>query len=61
VTPALLGTYAYVNPAVAVFLGWLILDEQLTQPQIIGTVVILIGVLTVTLSSARRKTAALKV
>lgn len=51
VTPALLGTYAYVNPAVAVFLGWLMLDETLTQTQVIGTLVILLSVIMVTLAS----------
>ena len=55
VTPALLGTYAYVNPAVAVFMGWLILDETLTQTQVMGTLVILAAVLLVTLTPARRQ------
>ena len=59
VTPALLGTYAYVNPAVAVLLGWLVLDETLTQPQVIGTLIILIAVVTVTLASSRRASAPL--
>ncbi len=36
--------YAYVNPVVAVFLGWLILDEPLTWVSIIAMVVILGGV-----------------
>lgn len=51
VTPALLGTYAYVNPAVAVLLGWLMLDETLTRTQIIGTLIILLAVVMVTLAS----------
>ncbi len=51
VTPALLGTYAYVNPAVAVLLGWLMLDETLTQTQVIGTLIILLSVVMVTLAS----------
>lgn len=51
VTPAILGTYAYVNPAVAVFLGWLMLDESLTQTQVIGTLIILLSVIMVTLAS----------
>jgi drug/metabolite transporter (DMT)-like permease len=29
-------TYAYVNPVVAVFLGWLILDEAVTLPVVVG-------------------------
>lgn len=36
--------YAYVNPVVAVFLGWLILSEPLTTLSIIAMVVILLGV-----------------
>lgn len=36
--------YAYVNPLVAVLLGWAILDEQLTWISIVAMVVILIGV-----------------
>ncbi|MGH8541687.1 MAG: EamA family transporter [Stenotrophobium sp.] len=54
VTPALLGTYAYVNPAVAVLLGWWLLGERLTPVQLLGTAVILAGVVTVTLASARK-------
>jgi len=36
--------YAYVNPVVAVFLGWLILNEPLTWLSIVAMVVILGGV-----------------
>lgn len=53
VKPALLGTYAYVNPAVAVFLGYWLLDEQLTRIQVAGTAIILLGVVTVTLAAGR--------
>lgn len=48
VPPARLGTYAYVNPAVAVVLGWWLLDERLNTTQVLGTVIILGGVLLVT-------------
>jgi drug/metabolite transporter (DMT)-like permease len=54
VTPARLGTYAYVNPAVAVVLGWWILGESLTRAQVLGTIVILGGVVIVTLASRKR-------
>lgn len=50
VTPALLGTYAYVNPAVAVLLGCWLGGESLNRLQLVGTGVILIGVVLVTLS-----------
>lgn len=55
VTPAQLGTYAYVNPAVAVLLGWWLLDEQLAGMQIVGTLVILASVVLVTLTSSLSK------
>lgn len=57
VTPSQLGTYAYVNPAVAVLLGWLVLDERLSMMQIGGTLIILLSVIGVTLASRRRQPA----
>ena len=51
VSPARLGTYAYVNPAVAVLLGWWLLDEQLDTTQLLGTCIILAGVILVTWAS----------
>ncbi len=36
--------YAYVNPIVAVFLGWLILNEPLTWMSVVAMVIILAGV-----------------
>lgn len=38
------GTYAYVNPVVAVFLGWLILDETITARVVVAGVVIVVAV-----------------
>jgi drug/metabolite transporter (DMT)-like permease len=55
VPPALLGTYAYVNPAIAVILGWWLLDEHLNGTQVLGTLVILGGVLLVSWASRRPK------
>lgn len=45
--PSLVGTYAYVNPVIAVFLGWLIIQEQITRQQILALIVILSGVVLV--------------
>jgi drug/metabolite transporter (DMT)-like permease len=42
--PSIAGTYAYVNPAVAVVLGWLILGEPLTGRTIVGGAVINLAV-----------------
>ncbi|MEA2683823.1 MAG: hypothetical protein QOK05_2151 [Chloroflexota bacterium] len=44
VSAALAGTYAFVNPAVAVFLGALVLGEPLTPFVVIGGAVIIAGV-----------------
>lgn len=43
-TPAMVGTYSYVNPAIAAVLGWWILDEHLGANQLIGMAVIFAGV-----------------
>ncbi len=48
-TPALIGTYGYVNPAIASFLGWQFLHEHLSGAQLIGMVVIIVGVSILTL------------
>ena len=37
-------TYAYVNPAVAIVLGWLILDEVITPITLIGATIIVLSV-----------------
>jgi drug/metabolite transporter (DMT)-like permease len=47
--PALLGTYGYVNPAIASFLGWQFLHEHLSGAQLVGMVVIIAGVSILTL------------
>jgi drug/metabolite transporter (DMT)-like permease len=40
---AIVGTYAYVNPVIAVILGYLIADEKITLIQILGMVIIIIA------------------
>ncbi len=47
-------TYAFVNPVIAVFLGWLILSEEVTAFVALGTAVIVASVAVVVLSSAER-------
>lgn len=44
VPPALAGTYAYVNPMVALVVGWLWLNEPLTGPMLGSMAVALFGV-----------------
>ena len=55
--PSQVGTYAYVNPVVAVFLGWLIADEIITGRQLVALAIILTGVIVVNLSKERKKAA----
>jgi len=45
------GTFAYVNPAVAAILGWAVLGESLGALQLAGMLVVLLGVALVTLPS----------
>jgi drug/metabolite transporter (DMT)-like permease len=42
--PSLVSTYAYVNPVIAVFLGWMLANETIGIHTIVATVVILCGV-----------------
>jgi drug/metabolite transporter (DMT)-like permease len=42
--PVLVSTYAYVNPVVAVFLGWAVAGEPITRGTLIAAAVILAGV-----------------
>lgn len=51
--PSLVGTYAYVNPVVAVFLGWLMLGEVISTQQVIALSVILAGVILVNFSNEK--------
>lgn len=53
-SPVLVGTYAYVNPVVAVFLGWLIANEQISNLQLVALAIILAGVILVTLSKEKK-------
>ncbi len=53
-TPSLVGTYALVNPAVAVFLGWLIADEKILFNQVIALMIILSGVVLVTFTKRQQ-------
>ena len=50
---SLVATYAYVNPVVAVFLGWLVLSEPLTVPILVGGGIV-VGAVAVVVSAERR-------
>ena len=51
-------TYAYVNPVVAVGLGGLLRDEQLTAPTVVGGAVTVLAVAVVVREEGRRRRAA---
>ena len=53
---SLVATYAYVNPVVAVLLGWLVVSEPITPAILIGGAVVIVGVALV-VSAERRTTA----
>ncbi|HYG08188.1 MAG TPA: drug/metabolite exporter YedA [Stenotrophomonas sp.] len=53
VRPALAGSYAYVNPVIAVALGAWVGHEQFTTADLVAMAVILAGVVVVTLSRGR--------
>src|SRR5215204_4588126 len=44
-TATLANTFAYVSPVIAVFLGWIILDENINIRIIVATIVIIVGVI----------------
>jgi drug/metabolite transporter (DMT)-like permease len=52
---SLVSTYAYINPVIALFLGWLILGEILSLTIVLASVVILAGVFVVKLGTDKYK------
>ena len=48
-------TYAYVNPIVAVFLGWLVLHEKLDGWMLAGSAIIIVSVILVTGAKPKRR------
>ena len=55
-SPSALSTYAYVNPVVAVFLGWAIAGESLTGQMLVGAAVIVVSVMLVTANNKKKLT-----
>jgi drug/metabolite transporter (DMT)-like permease len=53
--PARIATYAYVNPVVAILLGWAIADERLTGRTMLAAAVILGGVALITSGISREQ------
>ncbi len=50
-------TYAYVNPVIALFAGWFVLDEILSADIILATIVILFGVGLINLGNRKKSVA----
>jgi len=58
VPPARVSTYAYVNPVIAVFLGWFLAGEGVTSQTLMGAAVILSAVFLITKPAAKQMTPA---
>jgi drug/metabolite transporter (DMT)-like permease len=58
-SPTKVGTYAYVNPAVAVLVGYFLGGETLGLRTILGTLLVLISVLVITTTRVKKPLAAL--
>jgi drug/metabolite transporter (DMT)-like permease len=52
---AIVSTYAYVNPVVAVFLGWLILHERVDAYLLTGSAIVVLSVILVTTAKVKTK------
>src|ERR1700733_1118915 len=57
-SPTKVGTYAYVNPIVAVLVGYFLGGEELTARTILGSLCILVSVIVITTMPAKRPAAA---
>jgi drug/metabolite transporter (DMT)-like permease len=53
-TPALASTYAFVNPVIAVLLGWLLAGEPLTPSLFLSTALIVAAVVLITLKPGKK-------
>lgn len=55
-TPAIMSTYAYVNPMIAVLLGWLIAGEEMNAVMLAGTAIVVGSVVLITSNKGRADT-----
>jgi len=60
-SPTKVGTYAYVNPVVAVLLGYFLGGEALDRRTILGTLLVLVSVVVITTMPARKPVAVVAV
>ena len=59
-SPTKVGTYAYVNPVVAVLVGYFLGGETIDPRTILGTLFVLISVVVITITPAKKPAAALE-
>jgi len=52
-TPSRVSTYAYVNPVIAVFLGWALLGETVSSRMFLGMLIVVAGVVIITMPQAQ--------
>jgi drug/metabolite transporter (DMT)-like permease len=60
-SPTKVGTYAYVNPVVAVLVGYFLGGESLGGRTILGTLLVLVSVIVITTAPAKKSVSALVV
>lgn len=56
VRPALVSTYAFVNPVIALLIGWLALGEILTGGMVLGAAMVVVAVILVVATNLSRPT-----
>ncbi|MFY0607753.1 MAG: EamA family transporter [Cyclobacteriaceae bacterium] len=50
---AIVGTYAYINPVVAVFLSWMLAAEQITSMKLIGMAIVLLSAILININRSK--------
>ncbi len=58
VSPSLASTYAYVNPVVALILGWSLGGEMITLPMLLASAIIIMSVIIITMAKPTKKAVA---
>jgi drug/metabolite transporter (DMT)-like permease len=58
-SPTKVGTYAYVNPIVAVIVGYLLGGESIGPRTIVGTLLVLVSILVITITPRKRSSPAI--
>jgi drug/metabolite transporter (DMT)-like permease len=57
-SPTRVGTYAYVNPVVAVVLGYFLASEEMGIRTVVGTLCVLVSVILITTTRANKSSIA---